>query len=370
MRDSPLAGRLTKGDPVTYATTATNGPGPQHRGRAPKSIGLWGAPQSGKTTFLAALYVAVTRSVLDLNIVGADDKSTDFIIDSTRTLTDDQIFPPGTATDIDYSWIMHMSRQVPVVDRGRFGRTTVNHIDVRSQFNIDLRDAPGRLFASQTGGAAQPQQQAATGRLNLAGGGTATGGAATASTQMDMMDYLAGCDGLLLLIDPVSEQKRGDAHDYFQGTLLRIAQRVLSNTSGMDRLPHSVAVCITKFDHPDVYNFARLRGYRTYDEDDPYLFPHVHDDDAENFFLEFCRGSAASKADMLCSSLGKYFDRSRVKFFVSSSIGFYLGQAGRFRDADPQNAENQGGTIKIRSQIHPINTLEPLLWLGERIAAG
>jgi hypothetical protein len=340
----------------------------QYRGRAPKSIGLWGAPQSGKTTFLAALYIAVNRSLLDLNIFGVDDRSTDFMINSTHTLTSDRKFPAGTQVASSYSWTVNMNTEMQVMERGRFGRANTTSTLVQRQFNIDLRDAPGGFFQSQMG-APQPAQQPQQ-RRNL-GGATpaAAAGLAVASPQADMMDYLAGCDGLLLLIDPVREQKYGDAHEYFQGTLLRIAQRRMASMPPGSRLPHHVAVCITKFDHPDVYGFARLRGYRTYDENDPYLFPQVQNSDAENFFTEFCLRSPTSEADMLCSALRRYFNPDRLQYFVSSSIGFYLGQSSRFRDDDPENSEDRNGIKMIRGQIHPINTLEPILWLGERITA-
>ena len=56
-------------------------------------VGLWGAPGSGKTTFLAALYIAVARSSQDMNIFGADDKSTEFMVESNRMLTKEHRFP-------------------------------------------------------------------------------------------------------------------------------------------------------------------------------------------------------------------------------------------------------------------------------------
>ena len=338
---------------------------PQPR-RAPKSIGLWGAPTSGKTTFLAALYIAVTRSVLDLNIFGVNDESTDFMIDNTRTLTNDHRFPAGTMQASSYSWTMNITSEVQVPERGRFGRPTTTTAAVTSQFNIDLRDAPGGYFGSQKAAAASAVQQPQ--RLNFGGAPTPNAGGTTAtSPQANMMDYLAGCDGLLLLIDPVREKQLGDAHEYFQGTLLRIAQRKLAAMPACARLPHHVAVCITKFDHPDVYGFARFNGYRTYDEEDSFLFPHVHDDDAESFFREFCRQSTTSEAEMLRSALRKFFQPDRVRYFVTSAIGFYLGQSSRFRDDDPENSEDRNGTVTIRGQIHPINVLEPILWLGERV---
>jgi hypothetical protein len=339
-------------------------------GRAPKSIGLWGAPQSGKTTFLAALYIAVNRRPSsDMNIVGVNNESTDFLIDSTRTLTNDHHFPPATQTAFSYSWTINMTTMVEQAQSGRFGRRITTTEAVSSQFNIDLRDAPGGYFGNL------PKQSQQSPRLNLGGaavGGTAVGGttAATVSPEDEMMDYLSSCDGLLLLIDPTREQRLGDAHDYFQTTLLKVAQRTLALPGAPTRLPHHVAVCITKFDHPDVYGFARRRRFRTYDEDDAYLFPRVSNDDAEMFFREFCRSSPTSEADMICSGLRGYFRPDRVRFFVSSAIGFYLEPSSRFRDDDPQNSEDINGTPTIRSRIYPINVLEPILWLGQRVMAG
>lgn len=339
--------------------------GPQGR-RTLKSIGLWGAPESGKTTFLAALYIAVNRSQQDLTIFGVNEESTEFLIQSTRTLTTDHRFPPGTMQDVSYSWTMNMNAKVQTSDRGRFGRTTMVTTVVPTQFNIDLRDAPGGWFGSQKAPTPSPQQQ----RLNLGGANAPAGSAPTASGVANMMDYLAGCDGLLLLIDPVREHNLGDAHDYFQGTLLRIAERKLTTMPPGAKLPHYVAVCVTKFDDPSVFGFARLKGYKTFDENDPHMFPRVHDDDAEIFFKDFCGTSDSSNAEMVCSALTRYFRPERVRYFVSSAIGFYLGASSRFRETDPGNSATENGIGKIRGKIYPINVLEPILWLGQQVAAG
>lgn len=344
------------------STMGHGAPGP-----TPKTIGLWGAPSSGKTTFLAALYVAVTRKP-GMNIVGVDDPSTDFLISSTRTLTHDHKFPAATQQAVAYSWTLNLKTTVEITEpAGRFSKKTITTTTVvPSRFNIDLRDAPGGYFGNQQ---AQPPQAQ---RVNYGGVGSPAAGATPAvSNQTEMMDYLSGCDGLLLLIDPVREQKFGDAHEYFQTTLLKIAQRKLTAPGAAPQLPHHVAVCITKFDYADVYGFAKLNGYRVYDEDDdPYLFPRVHDANAEQFFRHYCRTSPNSEAEMLCSALQGYFDPSRVRFFVTSAIGFYLGQSTRFLDRDPQNAEDINGVATIRGKIYPINVLEPILWLGERVLVG
>jgi hypothetical protein len=324
-----------------------------------KSIGMWGGPSSGKTTFLAALNIAVTRSASDLAIIGANDESADFMIDGTRALTNDRRFPVGTMQASSYSWIMNMPTQMRGPARAKPGRPDPTGAVMSTQFSIDLREAPGGYFGSQP----RPPQH----RLDLGGESPAGSDASTASPSADMTNYLAGCDGLILLIDPVREWKLGDAYEYFGETLLRLAQRAMPAIPPGSRLPHHVAVCITKFDHPDVYRFARSAGYRTYDADDSYLFPRVHDDDAKSFFRDFCRRSPSSDADLLSGALARFFNPERIRYFVTSAVGFY-SRGDRFRDDDYQNAVEQGdGTVKIRGKIYPINVLEPVLWLGKSI---
>jgi hypothetical protein len=71
------------------------------------------------------------------------------------------------------------------------------------------------------------------------------------------------------------------------------------------------------------------------------------------------------------SALAKYFHPERIRYFVTSAIGFHLGQSQRFREDDPENlVEQTDGTFKIRGQIYPINVLEAVLWLGQRVTAG
>jgi hypothetical protein len=332
---------------VTTPTTGTR------RGRALSSVGLWGAPACGKTTFLAALYISVNRSSQDMNIFGADDTSTEFMVESNRMLTNLHEFPRGTQHVGSYSWIMNLTSVVQP-ERTRFGRQAAP-VTVGAQFNIDLRDAPGGFFGSNQLG---PQESL----LDLGDGVPEA-----APGPEEMMEYLAGCEGLLLLIDPVRERASGDAHEYFQGTLLRIAQRRMALMPPGSKLPHHVAVCITKFDHPDIYRFARLNGFRTYDENDPHMFPRVHSDDAEAFFRELCN-TDMSDADLICNGLQKFFYRDRIRYFVTSAIGFHL-KGGRFREDDSQNVVMQDGAPRIRGQIHPINVLEPILWLGQSVSS-
>jgi hypothetical protein len=304
-------------------------------------IGLLGASASGKTTFLAALYIAVNRSPADVIIFGANDESTDFMVQNTSALTADRQFPTATALTGSYSWIMNMTTQVQVSQRAwLIGRRKVT-MDVPLQIHLDMLDPPGEIYS---------------------------GHISALRSSEETLDMLASCDGFLLFVDPIRERAAGGTYEYLHNILLTLADRRLRRLPPGSRLPQHVAVCITKFDDPDVYNFARLNGYRTYDENDPYLFPRVHDDDAKSFFLEFCRGSEISDGDLVVSALDRHFYPERTRYFMTSAIGFYLDRrSSRFRDDDPGNVAVQDGIPRIRGRIHPINVLEPISWLGQRI---
>jgi hypothetical protein len=320
-------------------------------------IGVWGAVGSGKTTFLAALYIAVNRSAQDLSIFGMDDTSSEFMVESTRMLTNEHRFPDATMLVGSYSWTMNMTTLVDKTGRSWSGKQPTVPVAVTTQFNIDLRDAPGGYFASE------PMGWATESRLDLGDGVPEP-----YPGPVDMMEYLAGCEGLLLFIDPVRERAYGDAYEYFQGTLLRIVQHRMPRLPPGAKLPHYVAVCITKFDHPEVYRFAQENGHITYDEDDPYCFPRVADHDAQHFFQKLS-DMDDSYADLICKGLARYFYPERIRYFVTSSIGFYA-TGGQFREDDHDNAmEQANGSIRIRGSIHPINVLEPILWVGQSLAS-
>ena len=63
------------------------------------SITMWGAPATGKTTFLAALSIALIRFGSVWCVNGADEASTDMLIRLTTGLATDRCFPPGDARD-------------------------------------------------------------------------------------------------------------------------------------------------------------------------------------------------------------------------------------------------------------------------------
>jgi hypothetical protein len=331
--------------------------------RVLRRIGLWGAPRSGKTTYLAALNVAVTRSERELLIFGTDDEATAFLADSTDMLTRERRFPDATQALRPLSWAMQMPTQREQPRRfGRLSKPVMETVPV--QLNLDLLDAPGGSFASVQGqGGDTPDRSALFDEDD-------EDASVPDDPDAELIEHLASCDGIVFLFDPIREQQKGDAYQYFQGTLLRIAQRRLGQGGPVNaRLPQYVAVCITKFDDPTVYRRAKMGGYRSFDENDPSLFPRVHDDSAAAFFAELCRVSDLGDADLVSGAIRQYFMPERVRYFITSAIGFYVAPgSSRFQEQDYQNAvPDSTGEMRIRGAVRPINVVEPLLWLGQRL---
>lgn len=328
---------------------------PGGNGGGQRRVGIWGATQSGKTTLLSSLFLAVARSSDQLRVRGNNDESTDFLIRNTHVLNQQRRFPSATQVATPLSWTLQM--WVPAPPRGvlRNGPDRVPF-----DFDIDMRDVAGADFAAIPETAASDPD-----RLDvLPDGGPDRGAAVTGN----IANYLSTCQGLLLLIDPIRERDVGDAYEYFFGTLLRIAQ---SMPVPLDqRLPHHVAVCVTKFDDPSIYEFARDYGYLSYRRDDRANMPRVHQNEAERFMSQLFEGLPKSDIELVTGGLRQYFYPERIRFFISSAVGFYIGRTGQFDESDYRNVtENANGEFVIRGQVRPINVAEPLMWLGERLSA-
>ena len=115
---------------------------------------------------------------------------------------------------------------------------------------------------------------------------------------------------------------------------------------------------------------ARRIGAVTTDPADPYGFPRVRDGDARRVFARLCSGDG----ERVLSTMDRTFRSDRVKYFVTSAIGFRADpETGRFDPGDPQNiaAPAPGAAPaepRLSGPINPINVVEPVLWLAEQIA--
>jgi hypothetical protein len=325
---------------------------PDDNGADQRRVGIWGASQSGKSTFLSSLFLAVARAPDHLRVRGNNDESTEFLIRNTHVLNQQHRFPPATQAQTPLNWTLQM--WVPNQAKG-FLRQGPDRVPF--DFNIDMRDVAGVAFAAIPGLGSERLDVLAPSRLDV-------GAAATEN----IAAYLSTCQGLLLLIDPIREREVGDAYEYFFGTLLRIAQTMPVPLD--QRLPHYVAVCVTKFDEPVIYEFARDYGYLSYRRDDLANLPRVHENEAERFMRHLFETVPRSDIELLTGGLKQYFYPERIRFFVSSAVGFYVGRSGQFQEDDYQNVtENAQGEFVIRGSVRPVNVAEPLVWLGERMAA-
>lgn len=338
-------------------------------------IGLWGPPGCGKTTFLAAMYIANLRADLPGGWImsGADAASAQFLHDSMHQLTKERIFP--TSTFDSMGMVFRFVGTQKVFRRNRFGRRVLTPETI--SFELEVLDVPGTLYANQN---ITPSREDRGAPANLVLGGAAPAPtpppppmapmapmAPAAASDTRLLDHLQMCDGIIYLYDPERDAKTGDAFQYFYPVLEQLTGRVHGqrNFTGA-KLPQHVAVCVTKFDSPDVFRTAQLRGYTVTDLREPYL-PKIENTLAAAFFQELAQ-NPNSNTDLVANGLMKHFET--IEYFITSSIGFYVS-GGRFRAHDAMNVARTSaeGDFNIRGKVYPINVLEPLLWLHQSIVS-
>jgi hypothetical protein len=343
-------------------------------------IGLWGPSGSGKTTFLAALKVATTRNQLPGNWImnGSDDESADFLINLTDQLVRDRRFPQGT--DLPTGYVFRFTGEGPMVRRrqesasgaarggrmARMLRPMGERQPTQDAFELDVLDVPGGLYKGTRAGDLSEDlgesEELSFGdepaENGLGGGNDALFG--PPDDEERLLDHLQECQGILYLYDPVQDARDGDSFDSFHRILEKLTRRVFEQDGyNRPKLPHHVAVCVTKFDQPEIYKLARRYGHTVQDQAPPFL-PRVSNARAAEFFHRLCVESA-SNADMVDAGIRQYFNT--VSYFVTSAIGFYVGNGRRFQPHNHLNLEAGPGGVRIKGRVYPINVLEPVLWL-------
>jgi hypothetical protein len=300
------------------------------------SIALLGAPATGKSTFVAALRIALLRHIReDWALSGADEASTRALIASMNELTSEHQFPHATVHEDVHNLILRGSSE-RTVRRGFFRRAEKTRQPV--SIPLELTGLGGEYFTSdQVGDAARSRA----------------------------IERVFQSQGILYMFDPTREATVGDAYETTYRLILQHA-----DTGSGGRLPHYLAVCITKFDDPRVFGSALAADLLRVADRDQRGFPRVANVDAKQFFGLLCDSlSRTGTAQLLRNSFDRYFHQDRVRYFVTSSIGFYVDPGtGRFDIDDYQNTVQQGDhNWAIRGDIYPINVAEPVLWLADRI---
>jgi GTPase SAR1 family protein len=294
-------------------------------------IGLWGAPGSGKTTYIGALDVAASNTVDYGNwkIISTGPAMT-YLRERRNELVLQRMFPAATLQkSVPLRW--QFTGELP---RGRRRNRVI-------QFDLELIDAPGGLFGP---------------------------------TKLDsaLIDYITSCDGLVFLFDPTAEIGLGGAQtdvnfEHFKDVLSEVSSRVgLDSTA---RLPHFLAVCITKFDDAAIFHSAKLEAWISQDREGARL-PRVPDERAAGFFEWICNRFPGGTAQLVRDNIRSYFHPNRVRYFAVSSIGFKTN-AEHIVDIDNcLNLNSRNGQKELVQRPNPVNVLEPLIWLEGRISGG
>jgi hypothetical protein len=310
-------------------------------------IAMWGAPGSGKTTFLAALDIALKRRRYGYTLAGKTDASVNLLIDMTDRLIAQGEFPLATE-NIDYfEWDLFRNQQQAT---DQYGNPVSGRVGPK-RITLSLADPKGEYAA------ASPEMRSNPNRKKL-------------------IDDLADSDGILFMFDPIREFVVGDAVSTANGLLHQIIAAVASRDPDHfdGTLPQHVAVCVTKFDEPRVYETAKRLGILRVDPHDQHRLPWVHEHDALKLLTALTAVSGTGHGEMLLNALNQAFP-GRVRFFVSSAVGFYVSpMTGRFDPDDPQNLVKPApglsgsGDSRIRGGLYPINVVEPIIWLTEQVS--
>jgi hypothetical protein len=303
-----------------------------------RGITLWGATATGKTTFLAALHNALIDEQTGWRLRGGDPASGEALIALTNTLANDGVFPGGTRNIRNINWELAGVIPRAVRERTWYGW---RRLDLPVEIPLHLVDAPGEIMdAGRVVGRDITQQ---------------------------FVDNLQNSAGIMFFFDPIREFDQGDAFRHTFGVLAQLDQQM--NVRG--KLPHHVAVCVTKFDEQRVHDAAAAMQMIEYDEEPP-GFPRVPESDARDFFARLCEVSKTNTAHRILPLLEQTFDSRRIRFFVTSAIGFYVDPySGMFNATDFQQriepAEPEEYP-RVRGDVRSINVVEPIVWLGRQVA--
>lgn len=330
-------------------------------------IGMWGTSRSGKTTYLAMLYYQLLSDP-DWDVLAADSASQLFAEQAYFGIFQEQVFPEKTVQASDYTYyVTRLARS------GQPERT----------LTLQVHDAAGELFEKfhdRARRAERVQITQATTEPQL-----------TARTPQQMFERLRDCDSLMLFIDPLWPQRRGEHLGYGE-LLYQLFEELRLYRGGRNNMPR-VALCITKVDGADDLwqESQTLDTTRCFRGELP-----------EKRTADFCAGACP-----VFKLLGRplMFDRlpglvpdERVRCFTVSSIGRVQAEAGRWLpnissrrvwqrrltpappplplsaaplSADletpikriPTHASFEPQSISDPNHIQPLNIIEPLRWL-------
>ena len=302
---------------------------------------MLGPTESGKSTFLCALKKALLEQDEDWVLFTRDAASQRALDEMSSALISEGGFPLPTRTVDTIRWILGGTVERTERTGRRFGPETKTKD--RVEITLRLTDAPGGLGRAD--------------RIGL-------------TERNELIKQLADSYAVLYMFDPIREFTHGDA---FQRTdsLLSELMGVVSQDPGFDgKLPHHLAVCVTKLDDPRVFKTAHDLGMLIPDDTSRWGFPRVHETDAQALFHALGEISKSGNGEAVPKLLERHFYPERISYYVTSAVGFMVNK--RTRCFDPRDTENvyrtASGAALVRGPVHPINVVEPVLWIVRQLA--
>jgi hypothetical protein len=203
------------------------------QGRNDIRIGIWGTSGAGKTTYLARLYDAIALS--DDWTIQADREAAAFV-DAHLTQIESGKFPERTPKQTReplkiFSYIITSKKNAqkqrqPLIGSGRI---ILNFVDAAGEFyeKVSLNEDGKAKVTSKDG------------------------------NDVDIVDYLVSCDGILFLLDPVRSQEDGDAYSALLRRLfLKFQNLARERQPDLTHLEHYVAFGVTKIDRREIWTRA------------------------------------------------------------------------------------------------------------------
>ncbi|MFD7825991.1 hypothetical protein [Kitasatospora sp. NPDC059803] len=186
-----------------------------------------------------------------------------------------------------------------------------------------------------------------------------------------IVDQLAAARGLVYLFDPLLDGERAtQSLQFFYATLTAVNSRVRDQGGLLrNRLPHHVAVCVAKFDDPELFRPSVEAGWVTQDGVGARI-PRVPEHLSAGYFDWLCDTFRGSTTRLVRDALNGYFHPDRISYYASSAIGFRLNEAQIFDYRHYAQVELVDGQPRISTEPQPINVLEPLIELERRISGG
>ncbi len=303
-------------------------------------IAMLGPTESGKSTFLCALKKALLEQDEDWMLFTRDAASQRLLDEMSSALISEGGFPLPTSAVNPIRWILGGTVERTVPTGKRFNQVTT--VKDRVEITLRLTDAPGGL--------AQADQIGLTDRNEL-------------------IQQLADSRGILYMFDPIREFTHGDAFQRADSLLSELMGVVSQQPDFDGKLPHHLAVCVTKLDDPRVFQTARELGMLIPDGNSRWGFPRVHETDARALFHALGEISRSGNGEAVPRLLERYFRPERINYYVTSAVGFMVNK--RTRRFDPRDTENvyrtASGAPLVRGPVHPINVVEPVLWIVRQL---